>query len=169
MRQFTFIACAILLATGAQAAETTSRPWTVYEAWPFNTAEAKRRQEETAMALGIPVKKTITIGTNTSGKPVTVDFMLIPAGTFVIGTPDPKPPILPTMPPDDSWIGGVLMSIGMGVILPQLVLMIFRSIRENRWPRFSLRGLLLALFAVSAMAMGVSLYQDEKSLHPKLR
>jgi len=62
MRLLTFIACAIILATSAQAEESTSHPWTVYEAWPFDTAEAKRRQVETAKALGVPVKKTVTVG-----------------------------------------------------------------------------------------------------------
>jgi hypothetical protein len=63
MRRITFIACSIFLATQAQSAEPSSRPWTVYEAWPFDTAEAKRRQEETAKTPGVPVKKTVAVTT----------------------------------------------------------------------------------------------------------
>ena len=40
---------------------------TVYEAWPFDATEAKRRQQETAKALGLPVKKTIALGKNAQG------------------------------------------------------------------------------------------------------
>ncbi len=44
------IAAGALLASAAPAAE---KPWTVYTEWPFDAAEAKRRQQETANAMGI--------------------------------------------------------------------------------------------------------------------
>jgi formylglycine-generating enzyme required for sulfatase activity len=53
----------------------------VYEKWPFSGKEAKRRQRETAEALGVPVEKEIQLGDWVSMK-----FVLIPAGEFMMGS-----------------------------------------------------------------------------------
>ena len=47
--------------------------------WPFNAAEARRRQEETAKAIGQPVEFINNIG---------MKFRLIPAGEFMMGSPE---------------------------------------------------------------------------------
>jgi formylglycine-generating enzyme required for sulfatase activity len=143
----------LLLATTAPSAEPSSHPWTVYEAWPFDATEAKHRQQETAKALGIPVKKTITIGKDPSGKPVTMDFMLIPAGTFVMGMPEPVAPAEPT---DDVWIGWLVFSGGLAAVVSMLALVFYRANRDRRRLQFSLRGLLLVMIAAGVMAMGAS-------------
>jgi formylglycine-generating enzyme required for sulfatase activity len=54
----------------------------VYDKWPFDAAEAKRRQEETAKALGEPVGKEIDLGNG-----VKMKLALIPAGEFLMGSP----------------------------------------------------------------------------------
>jgi len=54
----------------------------VYEGWPFDAAEAKRRQEETAEILGAPVERTIDLGRGES-----LELVLIPAGEFLMGSP----------------------------------------------------------------------------------
>ncbi|HPD16105.1 MAG TPA: formylglycine-generating enzyme family protein [Planctomycetota bacterium] len=54
----------------------------VYEEWPFDAAEAKRRQAETASALRIPVQKAIRLGQG-----VAIRMVLIPAGEFEMGSP----------------------------------------------------------------------------------
>ena len=55
--------------------------WKVYDAWPFDAAEAARRQAETAKALTAP--ETLKIGSLT--------FRLIPAGKFELGSPKSEP------------------------------------------------------------------------------
>jgi len=55
------------------------KTYKVYRKWPFDAKEAKRRQEETAKALGVPVNKTIAAGG--------LEMVLVPAGEFMMGSP----------------------------------------------------------------------------------
>lgn len=64
----------------ADALKTATSPSGVYTAWPFNAAEAVRRQNETAEVLGIPKEVVVDLG-----KRVAMKFVLIPAGRFVAG------------------------------------------------------------------------------------
>ena len=54
----------------------------VYTQWPFDAAEARRRQQETGKALGVPVQETIDLGNG-----VTLKLALMPAGKFIMGSP----------------------------------------------------------------------------------
>ena len=58
----------------------------VYKDWPFGTKEADRRQETTAKTLGIPRDLTLDLGNK-----VLMKLVLIPAGTFFMGSPDTEP------------------------------------------------------------------------------
>jgi formylglycine-generating enzyme required for sulfatase activity len=53
----------------------------VYTEWPFDAAEAKRRQAETAKALGVPVEREVDLGNG-----VKMTLVLIPPGEFLMGT-----------------------------------------------------------------------------------
>ena len=53
----------------------------IYTGFPFSSSDARRRQKETAERLGIPVEKTVTVNG------VDMEFMLIPAGEFMMGNP----------------------------------------------------------------------------------
>ena len=61
----------------------TKAGYKIYTKWPFDAKEAKRRQEETAEALGIPVEKSIMLPHN-----VEMKFVLVPAGEFIMGSPE---------------------------------------------------------------------------------
>lgn len=58
-------------------------PYKVYKDWPFDEAEAKRRQEETAKALCVPMEQDIDLG-----KGVKARMVLIPAGECALGSPE---------------------------------------------------------------------------------
>ena len=55
----------------------------VYTRWPFDAAEAKRRQREAARALGVPVEKDFELA-----RGVKITMILIPAGEFMMGSPE---------------------------------------------------------------------------------
>ena len=61
------------------ATQATTAP--VYATWPFDAKEAARRQDETAKALGISKETALDLGHG-----VTIKFVLIPAGKFVMGS-----------------------------------------------------------------------------------
>ena len=62
--------------------EPAKPQYVLYTHWPFDRAEAKRRQNETAEALGVPTEKTIDLGNG-----VKLELVLIPAGEFTMGSP----------------------------------------------------------------------------------
>jgi formylglycine-generating enzyme required for sulfatase activity len=65
-------------AVGTQA----SSAFQVYSAWPFDAAEGVRRQNETAKALGVQKQVAARLGDS-----VSIKFILIPAGRFMMGSP----------------------------------------------------------------------------------
>ena len=67
---------AVVATAGAPRAK-----FTVYKKWPFDAAEAKRQQLETARELGVKVEQDFQLVRGTS-----ITMVLVPAGEFMMGT-----------------------------------------------------------------------------------
>jgi len=72
------LVCVVMSGCGDLKPETE-----IYTKWPFDAAEAKRRQAETARALGVPVEQDIDLGNG-----IKITMVLIPAGEFMMGSPE---------------------------------------------------------------------------------
>jgi len=72
------------IASGGAKYVPGPEPVKVYGKWPFTPVEAKRRQQQTAASLNIKPVVTLPLGR----KSTSVAFALIPAGMFVMGSPE---------------------------------------------------------------------------------
>ncbi len=82
MQRYIFFCLAILSLASISLAQP--HPWKVYDAWPFDTTEAAKRQVETAAAIKLPIVQTIRLGDQQG---LTINFRLIPAATYTMGSP----------------------------------------------------------------------------------
>ena len=67
----------------AATSKPASGPAEVYSAWPFDANEAVKRQNDTAKAMSIHKEVAVDLGDKISMK-----FILIPAGKFMMGDPN---------------------------------------------------------------------------------
>ena len=81
------LAC-VLLGAAAHAAPQ------VYTGWPFDATEASRRQQDTALALGVPAQRTVDLPGGGS-----LTLVLVPAGEFIMGAPAGQSPLDPDESP----------------------------------------------------------------------
>lgn len=73
--------------------------WPLYSRWPFDSAEAMRRQDETAKALGL--EKVFTLRLADGAK---MRLVLIPAGKFTMGSFGSQPSLPDQRPPHEVTI-----------------------------------------------------------------
>src|SRR5689334_2152063 len=79
-----FTAAVFVFSVALSALASAADPWEVYEPWPFDAAEAHKRQADTAKAIGQPAEFKLFV----NGKEgPTLNFRLIPAGKFLRGSP----------------------------------------------------------------------------------
>ncbi|MCY3019179.1 MAG: formylglycine-generating enzyme family protein [Planctomycetota bacterium] len=142
-----FLACA--LACGAEA-----QPQATFPLW-----DGKESIEHYAKRVNLPPTKALDLGNG-----VNLDFVLIPAGKFVMGTPEPKPV------DEDGFhrkivVGQTAFAVGVGVLLVLIGTVIIRAIRKRHRPQYSLARF-MAMIVVAGVAVlgGMHWWQSSRAL-----
>ncbi|MCY3018035.1 MAG: formylglycine-generating enzyme family protein [Planctomycetota bacterium] len=111
-----------------------TQPQTAFPLWDGHESVA-----DYAKRTNLPPTKTLDLGGG-----VTLELVLIPAGKFVMGTPEPESP----------WIGGTIFGIAALVTLILLARLLWRAFRQHRRPQFSLRWLIVVVLILGVAEYG---------------
>jgi formylglycine-generating enzyme required for sulfatase activity len=104
--------------------------------------------EQYAKRANLPPTKTLDLGNG-----VRLELVLIPAGKFVMGTPEP-------VPVDEAafrkkiLIGQAALAVGVGVLMVLVATVIIRAIRERHRPQYSLAMFMVMMLAASVAVLG---------------
>ena len=78
------------------------------------------------------------------GNGISLEVVLIPAGKFIMGTPEPESP----------WIGGTVLGIAGLVVLILAAQVLIRAVRQHRRPQFSLLWLIVVVLILGVAEYG---------------
>ncbi|HEY3321226.1 MAG TPA: hypothetical protein VGP72_12220 [Planctomycetota bacterium] len=134
---FVFVTC--LLASAAAADD----PIQVWPLW-----DGKETIADYAKRAGLEPTKTLDLGGG-----VTLETVLIPAGKFVMGTPEP-PPVDEANFQRKILVGQSFFALGAAVVLLLLVAAVFRAVRERRRPQVSLARFVVMIVAAGGALLG---------------
>jgi len=130
----------VLCATGSLCwllAARAAEPPATQPAYPF--WDGQESIEQYAQRVNLPPTKTLDLGDG-----VKLELVLIPAGKFIMGTPEPKSP----------WIGGSILGIAGLIVLVLVGRLLWRAFRERRRPQFSLRWLIVVVLILGVAQYG---------------
>jgi len=104
--------------------------------------------EQYARRVNLPPTKTLDLGNG-----VNLDLVLIPAGKFIMGTPEPKPV------DEEGYhkkivVGRTAFAAAVGVLLVLIATIIIRAIRKRRRPQYSLRRFMAMTVVAGVAVMG---------------
>ena len=109
--------------------------------WPL--WDGHESVEQYAQRVNLPPTKTLDLGNG-----VKLETVLIPAGKFIMGTPDSE------APNETVLVGLNILLLGGAAALGMLMVLLMQAFAKSQRPKFSLRWLLLLTFAVSVGLYG---------------
>ncbi|MCY3020741.1 MAG: formylglycine-generating enzyme family protein [Planctomycetota bacterium] len=136
----------VWLASSAFAAETPAPAWPLWDGHETIEQYAKR--------ANLPPTKTLDLGGG-----VNLKLVLIPAGKFIMGTPEPEA-VDEVGLRKKIVVGQAAFAVGVGVLLVLIATVIIRAIRQRHRPQYS-----LARFMVMIVAAGVAVLGGMHSWH----
>ena len=99
--------------------------------------------EHYAQRVNLPPTKTLDLGNG-----ISLETVLIPAGKFIMGTPEP------TVPGETVLVGQAILVMSGLLALGLLVVILRQAFAKRQRPKYSLRWLLLFTFVVSVGLYG---------------
>jgi formylglycine-generating enzyme required for sulfatase activity len=130
----------LLLALLAFSASAAEQPYPLWDGQETIEAYAKRANLEPTKTLGL-------------GNGVKLELVLLPAGKFVMGTPEPTPV-------DEEGfgkkiiIGQAVLAAGVGALLFLLGAVVIRAVRQWRRPQYSLARLVVMTVVAGVALLG---------------
>ena len=100
--------------------------------------DGKESVEQYAQRVNLPPTKTLDLGNG-----VKLETVLIPAGKFIMGTPEPD------APKETVLVGQTILVMSGLLALGMLIVVLWQAFAKRQRPKFSLRWLLLFTFALS--------------------
>ncbi|HEY3323513.1 MAG TPA: formylglycine-generating enzyme family protein [Planctomycetota bacterium] len=147
--RFPLLAFACLTAAATSAANAPNT-----KAWPLWNGE--ETVAHYAARAELPRTKALDFGDG-----VTLDLVLIPAGKFIMGTPEPKP-VDEVAFQKRIQTGQRVLGIGAGSLLVLIGGMVVRAIRQRRRPQYSLALFLLMIGCASVSLLGGTRWHQSK-------
>src|SRR5471030_1612662 len=136
----------LLIAALTAACSTASTAEPSYPLW-----ENVESVADYAKKVNLPPTKTLDLDNG-----IKMELMLIPAGKFIMGTPEPKEPT------ETAAFGQGIVYFSAACVLGLLILVLFSALRKRQRPKFSLRFLLmLTLMASIGVYGGVRSHKTE--------
>jgi formylglycine-generating enzyme required for sulfatase activity len=112
-----------------------------------------------AKRVNLPTTKTLDLGNG-----VKMELVLIPAGKFIMGTPEPPPVDEEGFRKNIVTRQALLAAFGLALLV-MLIVVTLRAIRKRRWPQWSLRWMaLMTLAAGGCVLSGLHWRQSAKAL-----